>query len=45
MWGIIPSKDIVLVRLGETYRDTNSENEVLKYLGEIVKPFPDVNVN
>ena len=42
---IIPSKDIVLVRLGETYRDTNSENEVLKYLGEIVKLFPDVNVN
>jgi len=42
---IIPSKDIVLVRLGETYRDTSSENEVLKYLGEIVKLFPDVNVN
>ena len=42
---IIPSKDIVLVRLGETYRDTNSENEVLKYLGEIVKLFPDVNMN
>jgi len=41
---IIPSKDIVLVRLGETYRDTSSENEVLSYLGEIVEFFPDVNI-
>ena len=42
---IIPSKDIVLVRLGETYRETNAENDVLKYLGKLVDLFPDVNIN
>ena len=42
---IIPSKDIVFVRLGETYRDTSSENEVLNYLGEIVELFPDMKMN
>ena len=42
---IIPSKDIVFVRLGETYRDTSSENDVLNYLGEIVELFPDMKMN
>ena len=45
---IIPSKDIVMVRLGETYRSENSDpeaNEVLEYLSKIVNLFPNVTTN
>ena len=45
---IIPSKDIVIVRLGETYSSENSDpeaNEVLEYLGKIVNLFPNVTTN
>ena len=36
---IIPSKDIVMVRLGETYN--TSTNQILSFLGEILKEVPN----